>query len=186
MMVGESTFNGVSSFTLFQAFLSVHHNYQGLISRIFWIIFETFISIMLGYSFGLVVSLFCKLGLKRHILMAPTHVEQIEGSNQGSDKEAKYSQGNAEIGMLILFPWISYLIAEALNLTGMITIFFCGVAIGQFALRNLRTPDRVVNAFKRASREGLCYNIRYQSVNIVHLYWYRIFGLRCRHLVMHN
>lgn len=183
-MVGESTFNGISSFTLFEAFLSVHHNHQGLFSRILWVIFETFISLILGYSIGLIVSLFCKLGLKRHNLLSKTHVEHIEGGDLEKEKQPKHSQGSAEIGMLILFPWISYLISEALNLTGMVTIFFCGVAIGQFALKNLRTPDRVVPSYKVASRKGLRYDLWSMPVDLFYLHRDRLFWVRRGHLVI--
>jgi NhaP-type Na+/H+ or K+/H+ antiporter len=138
---------------------------------------------MLGYGIGLMVSLFCKLGLKRHIQINKTHAEHLSGSSEATEKQSQYSQGNSEIGMLILFPWISYLLAEAMNLTSMITVFSCGVAIGQFGLKNLRTPDRVVSAFEAACREDICHNIRYLPVNILHLHRHRLHRLRHRHLV---
>jgi sodium/hydrogen exchanger 8 len=110
-------------------------------------------SIVLGYASGLVVALISKHGLKKYI-----HRVNQEGA-------AAKSQ-SSEFGVMILVPWISYLIAEALNLTPMITIFFCGVSLGQYAIRNISRADRLMTERIFATISDLCQSISFIYIGV--------------------
>lgn len=144
MIAGESVFNSVAGFTLYEAFLSVHHNYQGLVGRLLWIVAETAFSIFMGYGSGLVISLLLKLAQKRQ-----AHAKEIYGAVHEDSEVIRNEAGRSDakgsaVGLIFLFPWIAYLISEAMNLTGMITIFCCGISLGQYGMRNLDPPERKV------------------------------------------
>ena len=43
---------------------------------------------------------------------------------------------------MLLIPWVSYLIAEALQLSGIVSIIFCGISMARYALPNLSVNGR--------------------------------------------
>ncbi|KAJ3413895.1 Sodium/hydrogen exchanger 8 [Chytridiales sp. JEL 0842] len=47
-----------------------------------------------------------------------------------------------EITMLLVFAYCSYLLADVLGLTGIISIFFCGITMAQYAVGNLSDEAR--------------------------------------------
>jgi NhaP-type Na+/H+ or K+/H+ antiporter len=54
---------------------------------------------------------------------------------------------NNEISMMILCPWVSYLIAEGLKFSGIVSILINGVFLAQYVLPNLsKTSKKVINA----------------------------------------
>ncbi|ORY36452.1 hypothetical protein BCR33DRAFT_721979 [Rhizoclosmatium globosum] len=58
-------------------------------------------------------------------------------------KHVNLEQGSVyEMTMLILFAYISYLLADVLQLTGIISIFFCGIAMAHYAAGNLSEDAR--------------------------------------------
>ncbi|KAJ3389238.1 Sodium/hydrogen exchanger 8 [Entophlyctis sp. JEL0112] len=58
-------------------------------------------------------------------------------------KHFKIEEGSVyEVTMLILFAYISYLLADVLGLTGIISIFFCGIAMAHYAAGNLSEEAR--------------------------------------------
>jgi sodium/hydrogen exchanger 8 len=36
--------------------------------------------------------------------------------------------------ILIIIPWVSYLIAEGLNMSGIVSIIFCGITMARYAI----------------------------------------------------
>jgi NhaP-type Na+/H+ or K+/H+ antiporter len=42
-----------------------------------------------------------------------------------------------ELSMLVIFAYGSYLLAEVLGMTGIISIFFCGIGMAHYAMANL-------------------------------------------------
>ncbi|KAI9332229.1 Sodium/hydrogen exchanger family-domain-containing protein [Obelidium mucronatum] len=58
-------------------------------------------------------------------------------------KHVKMEEGSVyEMTMLILFAYISYLLADVLGMTGIISIFFCGIAMAHYAAGNLSEEAR--------------------------------------------
>lgn len=51
--------------------------------------------------------------------------------------ELNYETENIEVSVTILIPWISYLIAEAVGYSGIVSIVFCGIVMARYALPNL-------------------------------------------------
>jgi NhaP-type Na+/H+ or K+/H+ antiporter len=43
------------------------------------------------------------------------------------------TEGNVEISMMLLCPWVCYLIAEGLELSGIVAILINGVFLAQYA-----------------------------------------------------
>ncbi|KAJ3066450.1 Sodium/hydrogen exchanger 8 [Podochytrium sp. JEL0797] len=58
-------------------------------------------------------------------------------------KHFKMEEGSVyEMTMLIVFAYISYLLADVMELTGIISIFFCGIAMAHYAAGNLSEEAR--------------------------------------------
>ncbi|KAI8614788.1 Sodium/hydrogen exchanger family-domain-containing protein [Chytriomyces sp. MP71] len=58
-------------------------------------------------------------------------------------KHVKMEEGSVyEMTMLIIFAYISYLLADVMELTGIISIFFCGIAMAHYAAGNLSEDAR--------------------------------------------
>ena len=153
-MVGESTFNAAASFTVFEAILSVHHRYQGLVGRLFWIVFETALSVILGYAAGLFVAFMFKQAVKRR-------VNERLNMQMGGESQPTNKPSQSELGTMLLVPWISYLLAEALNLTPILTVFACGLSIGQFAILNLTAADCRFAVRVNVTISDICQSISY-------------------------
>jgi NhaP-type Na+/H+ or K+/H+ antiporter len=54
-----------------------------------------------------------------------------------------------EITMLLIFAYCSYLLADVLGLTGIISIFFCGITMAQYAVGNLSDEARKASRVSR-------------------------------------
>jgi len=153
IIFGESTINAIASFTSFEAFLSVHHNFQSLSSRMVWILVETVLSILVGYATGLVAALVCKH--KHRATDAAELLDNRSSEQPVTAREAEASSITTEFSAIILFPWISYLTSEALNLTPMMSIYACSISLGQFAIKNLSKTAATVRAADADSRPHL-------------------------------
>lgn len=49
-----------------------------------------------------------------------------------------------EVSVTVIIPWVSYLIAEALGFSGIVSIVFCGLAMARYALPNLSDNGKLV------------------------------------------
>jgi len=45
---------------------------------------------------------------------------------------------------MFIVPWVSYLIAEALEFSGIVSIIFCGISMARYAIPNLSKSGRKV------------------------------------------
>lgn len=45
---------------------------------------------------------------------------------------------------MFIIPWVSYLIAEALEFSGIVSIIFCGISMARYAIPNLSKSGRKV------------------------------------------
>lgn len=77
--------------------------------RQFLIVF--FVSITIGYSVGILSAFVIKFK---------------------SDAVA-----NFEISLLLLLPWITYLISEALEMSGIVSIMFCGISMARYTMPHI-------------------------------------------------
>ncbi|EGR30074.1 sodium hydrogen, putative [Ichthyophthirius multifiliis] len=61
------------------------------------------------------------------------------------DKQNEETQNNTEMTILTIIPWVSYLVAEGLQLSGIVSIVFCGIAMVRYALPNVTENNQKVN-----------------------------------------
>lgn len=47
--------------------------------------------------------------------------------------------------ILTSIPWVSYLIAETLKLSGIVSIIFCGITMARYTLPNVSEHGKVIN-----------------------------------------
>ena len=83
-------------------------------------------------SFGVFLGSFCVGVVMAMIFAKITKHVWIEG----------YEGAIYEMVMLFVFAYSSYLLAEILSLTGIISIFFCGIAMAHYAYSNLTELTR--------------------------------------------
>lgn len=147
IVYGESMLNDVIGYTSFQTLLDIHlqpetRSILAIFSTLFWI----FISIVLGYSIGLATALLCKL------LSTDDANESERADNAAAVVDPRSSQAvdlenhlySTDFAVMFLSPWIAYLIAEAFDLSAILTIFFCGLSLGHYAIHNLSAECRQV------------------------------------------
>jgi len=46
-----------------------------------------------------------------------------------------------------MIPWISYLVADILSLSGIVSILFCGIGMERYTIPNLSDKGKKVNKF---------------------------------------
>lgn len=78
-------------------------------------------SMLWGYAFGLVTCIITK----------------YTGSDEEKDQRSGDNFYPYDFAVMFISPWIAYLVAQVMGMSGIIAIFFCGIALGQYAVRNL-------------------------------------------------
>ena len=63
-----------------------------------------------------------------------------------SSFDAKIKGATLEASVVALFPWIAYMLAEALELVGIVSILFCGIVMGHYTKRNLSEGGRALSS----------------------------------------
>ena len=126
ILFGEGVINDAVSIVLFDASLkaglSEHEDWSdGIQQIIFHFFFLLFGSIMLGVLCGLACSFFFKR-------------TQIA-------KDTKRA-----VSVFTLFAYGSYLLAEVLDMSGIMSVFFCGIAMAHYNWYNLSASARLVTA----------------------------------------
>ena len=98
-------------------------------------------STLIGFAVGLASALLFKSGLFR-----PTRAEQ-ESNRAGAQEHSSLAE-IMEASTVILPPYVSYMLAETLGLSGIVSILFCGIVMNHYTKWNL-TPDtrHIIEAF---------------------------------------
>jgi len=124
LILGESILNDAISVLLYRTIASATEaGVEINISSFIWnFCFLFFASVILGF----IVGIGCALILKFNFANA-------EYSN---------TQENTETSMMIFVPWVSYLVGEGLELSGIVCIMFCGISMAKYALPNLSEPGK--------------------------------------------
>lgn len=60
---------------------------------------------------------------------------------------------------MFIVPWVSYLIAEALEFSGIVSIIFCGISMARYAIPNLSKSGRKVKLIHNYNRALVKYII---------------------------
>jgi NhaP-type Na+/H+ or K+/H+ antiporter len=125
LVYGESILNDVVSIVFYETVVSykysesVFHNFFN--SAVYFTV-AIFGSTLIGYAIGYLTALSLRLLSKR--------VKNIE---------------RIEIGLMVLLPWVSYLAAQMLGLSGIVSILFNGIAHATYTKPNLTDWSKIVN-----------------------------------------
>lgn len=126
--------NDVIGYTSFQALLDIHllSSAPAVIPRLLSIVFWIMMSVVLGYGIGLLTALLCK------------YTGNLDESDDVKDRDIDRTLYSTDFAVMFLSPWIAYLIAETFDMSAILTIFFCGLSLGQYAIFNLSPGCRQV------------------------------------------
>lgn len=124
LIFGESILNDAISIVLYKTVASMEtETYEGgFFTPIGSFMLEFFGSVLLGFLIGIV----CAIILKKY----------FGSTSRNSDQES------TETTMMILIPWVSYLVGEGFKLSGIVVILFCGISMSKYALPNLSQPGK--------------------------------------------
>jgi sodium/hydrogen exchanger 8 len=125
LVFGESVLNDALAIVLFESFkkfVSEENNFGTIAIGILGFAFELFVcsigSLCLGYASGLFAAfIFKTIDMRHHRLL--------------------------EISLYIVLMYIPFLIAEILNLSGIVTILFTGAAANRYVVPNLSSVTKV-------------------------------------------
>lgn len=117
IIYGESILNDAIGITSYKVVTELAtHTYEEAMNPVLGFLLIFFGSALLGFFIGIV----CALFFKKYM-----------------DMDNPESQGNTEATIMMLTPWVSYLIGEGFELSGIVTIMFCGISINKYALPNM-------------------------------------------------
>ncbi|TYK18258.1 sodium/hydrogen exchanger 2-like [Cucumis melo var. makuwa] len=125
LVFGEGVVNDATSIVLFKAFQRFNlsdvtsSNAIQLLGNFFYLFFTSTL-------LGVIVSVF-----SLHFLIFNCHI----GSNQHST--------DREVALMILMPYLSYMLAELCYLSGILTMFFCGIVMSHYTWHNVTESSRV-------------------------------------------
>ena len=85
---------------------------------------------------------------------APARVETRAEPFASAERDAKEFRSfdgrikgaTLEASVVVLFPWIAYMLAEALELVGIVSVLFCGIVMGHYTKRNLSEGGRALSS----------------------------------------
>lgn len=76
---------------------------------------------------------------------------------------------------MFIVPWVSYLIAEALEFSGIVSIIFCGISMARYAIPNLSKSGRKSISKIYHSMSSIFENLTFLFIGIgligFDLYW---------------
>ncbi|ETW09013.1 sodium/hydrogen exchanger 3 [Aphanomyces invadans] len=125
LVFGESVLNDAVSIVLFNTFLKFEESGKEFSYGAIWMLLIEFTvisleSVVVGFVTGLGCALLCK--------------------NTNLKKYPKY-----EITMLFLFAYGSYSLAEVMKLSGIMSLFFCGITMAHYNTTNLSTTSQITS-----------------------------------------
>ncbi|PFH32431.1 Na+/H+ exchanger NHE3 [Besnoitia besnoiti] len=120
LVFGESLLNDAISIVLYRTIASEDTASVGSAILAFFLTF--FVSL----AIGLAVGFSCALTYK--------YMDLHKQENQ-----------TLESALLLLFPWMAYLVADGAGYSGIVAICFCGVTIGKYAVPNLSASARATS-----------------------------------------
>ena len=56
---------------------------------------------------------------------------------QEVNASALLAENHTEATIILIVPWVSYLIAQGLEMSGIVSIIFCGISMARYAIPNL-------------------------------------------------
>ena len=170
VVFGESVMNDAVAVVLYRAMYALESGggfTPGGVLHAAWAFFVVFVgSTAVGVGIGLASALF----FKRVKLADPAsgNGDGNGGGNGGGNGDSNGNSGSTdadpegkrrdrsmsaeeavrgatlEASVVALFPWIAYMLAEALELVGIVSILFCGVVMGHYTRRNLSEGGRAL------------------------------------------
>ena len=145
LIFGESIFNDAIAIVMYRSFADMKAgDYAREILLSFGQFFMVFTgSVLIGAFAALLISFILKrqsqYSREQAEVRMPTDAGAIE-----SDSKQRQSNANTEISMMILCPWVSYLIAEGLELSGIVAIMVNGIFLSYYAQPNISMSSRRV------------------------------------------
>lgn len=144
LIFGESIFNDAIAIVMYRSFAEMK---AGDYAREILLSFGQFFMVFTGsVLIGAFAALLIAFILKRQSQYSREQAE-VRVTNNGaaeSDSKQRQSNANTEISMMILCPWVSYLIAEGLELSGIVAIMVNGIFLSYYAQPNISMSSRRV------------------------------------------
>ena len=156
LVFGESVMNDAVAMVLYRSMYTfeAEFTFGGCMAAV-W----TFVVVFLGSTaIGLFIALASALFFKHfklsdegiHMahpsggLFGPDETKDATPRNHHASAESAVHGAVLEASVVMLFPWIAYMLAETLQLVGIVSILFCGIVMGHYTRRNLSEGGRAL------------------------------------------
>ena len=166
ILFGEGVLNDAVSIVLFRTVNSVSNHDGGLdwFELIWGFLLTTILSIVIGTFIGLLSSYIIK---------------RFPGISLHPERES---------ALIILFGYLSYTLAEIIHLSGIMSIFFCGVIMGHYAWHNLsqKSQEGTDLVFKVISQGAEAFTVTYLGMTVTTIPWgdWNLLFLACMFIAM--
>ena len=166
ILFGEGVLNDAVSIVLFRTVNSVTNSKGDLdwVDLIGGFLLTTFLSILIGLSIGLLASYIIK---------------RFPGISLHPERES---------ALIILFGYLSYTLAEVIHMSGIMSIFFCGVIMGHYAWYNLsqKSQEGTDLVFKVISQGAEAFTVTYLGMTVTTIGWsdWNLMFLACMFIAM--
>ncbi|KAF4392555.1 hypothetical protein G4B88_015198, partial [Cannabis sativa] len=133
LVFGEGVVNDATSVVLFNAVqkIDITRFSSKTVFRVLGdFLYLFFTSTVLGIMSGLLTS---------YVLKALCFGRQVDYLLSGSFQHSSIR----EIALMVLMAYLSYMLAELFNLSGILTVFFCGILMSHYAWHNVAETSRI-------------------------------------------
>eukprot|EP01053_Blabericola_migrator_P005781 Blabericola_migrator_1__5780@NODE_292_length_10275_cov_168_705525_g240_i0_p1_GENE_NODE_292_length_10275_cov_168_705525_g240_i0NODE_292_length_10275_cov_168_705525_g240_i0_p1_ORF_typecomplete_len576_score123_29Na_H_Exchanger/PF00999_21/9_2e63Smim3/PF17307_2/0_12PsaL/PF02605_15/1_7PsaL/PF02605_15/3_9e02_NODE_292_length_10275_cov_168_705525_g240_i08262553 len=119
VVMGESLLNDAVAIVLYRIIMHpARSEYHGLLHETAGFCWLFFVSMVMGWMMCLLLSLITKLTTLRWFC------------------ESTETVNSAETAVILVSPWLTYLLAEKMGLSGVVAVLFCGIGIARYTLPN--------------------------------------------------
>jgi solute carrier family 9 (sodium/hydrogen exchanger), member 8 len=149
LIFGESIFNDAIAIVMYRSFSGINpdDNFAKEILISFGQFFVVFMgSVLIGAFAALLIAFILKRqsSFQREDAEAVQPEVNSDGTQQPAPGAAVSSGTNSEIPLMIMCPWVSYLIAEGLELSGIVAIMVNGIFLSYYAQPNISLSSKRV------------------------------------------
>ena len=99
-------------------------------------------SILIGFIIGIITALVYIISFTIIQFLFVKQILKYKNLDPNPNSFFTYDSTKIETTIILIVPWVTYLIAEGFGMSGIVSIIFCGISMARYAIPNLGPDGR--------------------------------------------